>query len=481
MTPQLRQAIRLLQLSTLDLHAEIQEQLDSNLMLEAEEDTEPQTEEFAGPMESTASADTGAREEMDAEVDERSSASREDIPEDLPVDVGWDDIFDPGTSYSGGKADEDYGDFLEVAGAKRDETLKEHLLWQLDMSPFTETDRIIAETIIDAINDDGYLGLDIEQLHGALPADLEVETDEIEAVLHRIQHFDPVGVAARTPAECLEIQLQTFDPLTPHLAEARDIVRHHLELLASRDFKGLARRLRLSEEVLQEAAALVRSLNPYPGATISATRTEYIVPDVFVRRQGGHWRVDLNADTAPRLRINPVYAGLVKRGDNSADNTCLRTHLQEARWFLKSLRSRNETLLKVAQAIVERQQGFLEHGEEAMQPLVLRDVAEAVGMHESTISRVTTQKYMHTPRGIFEFKYFFSSHVGTADGGECSATAIRAMIKKLISDEDPAKPMSDSRIATVLSKRGIKVARRTVAKYREAMNISASNERKRLS
>ncbi len=258
------------------------------------------------------------------------------------------------------------------------------------------------------------------------------------------------------------------------------LVTQHLDLLGARDYNQIMRRMKIEESDLQAIIGLIQSLNPRPGSQIASPPPQYMVPDVFVNKHNGIWRVDLNPETAPKLRINAQYANMVKRADNSDDNNYLRNHLQEARWFLKSLQSRNETLLKVANCIVERQRGFFEYGDEAMKPLVLRDVAEIVEMHESTISRVTTQKYMHTPRGIYEFKYFFSSHVGTADGGECSATAIRAMIKKLVADETPNKPLSDSKIADLLEKEGINVARRTIAKYREALSIPPSSERKRL-
>jgi RNA polymerase sigma-54 factor len=335
--------------------------------------------------------------------------------------------------------------------------------------------------IIDAIDDDGYLGEPLDAIHANLAKDMDdLELDEVEAVLHLVQHFDPVGSGARNLAECLAIQLQQLPADTPWLTEAKVLVADYLDLLAARNFKQLTRHMKLSEPELHEVAALIQTLNPRPGSLISSRAPEYIVPDVSVYRYQGTWRVELNPDTAPRLRINPLYAGMVKRADNSADNTYMRNQLQEARWFIKSLQSRNETLLKVATAIVQHQRGFLEYGPEAMKPLVLRDIAEQLEMHESTISRVTTHKYMHTPRGIFEFKYFFSSHVGTADGGVCSATAIRAMIKTLIAGENPAKPLSDSKIASVLVTKGINVARRTVAKYREAMAIPPSNERKRL-
>jgi RNA polymerase sigma-54 factor len=299
-------------------------------------------------------------------------------------------------------------------------------------------------------------------------------------VLKQIQHFDPIGVGARDLGECLKIQLEQLPADTPWLAASLSLVDEHLPLLASRDFATLKRRTKLGEEDLGEVVRLIQTLNPRPGTAVAQEAAEYVVPDVIVSRKEGRWLVELNPDATPGLRINADYAGLVKRADNSADNTFLRDHLQEARWFLKSLQSRNETLLKVATRIVEHQRGFLEYGEEAMKPLVLNEIAEAVEMHESTISRVTSRKYMHTPRGIFELKYFFSSHVSTSSGGEVSSTAIRALIKKLTADENPRKPLSDSRIATILAEQNINVARRTVAKYRESMAIPPSNERKRL-
>lgn len=480
MTPQLQQAIRLLQLSTLELQLEIQQALDSNLMLEAVESDnveQPHGATEAETAEAAARDDSRTEPEPNPEAD---FSTPEKIPEELAVDSDWDAIYDSGaTSYSA-PAGDDNRDFFETHNAGG-ETLYDHLMWQMELTPFSPTDQIIAAMLIDAINDDGYLGAPLEELlEGLNKANPEIELDEVEAVLHRIQHFDPIGVGARNLGECLEIQLKEQPSETPWLAETLKLVTQHLDLLGARDYAQVMRRMKIDESGLQNCIALIQTLNPRPGSQISGPPPQYIVPDVFVTKRNGKWRVNLNPEAAPKLRINAQYAGLVKRADNSDDNNYLRNHLQEARWFLKSLQSRNETLLKVATCIVDRQRGFFEYGEEAMKPLVLRDVAEAVEMHESTISRVTTQKYMHTPRGIYEFKYFFSSHVGTADGGECSATAIRAMIKKLVAEEAPTKPLSDSKIAELLAKEGIQVARRTIAKYREALAIPPSNERKRL-
>jgi RNA polymerase sigma-54 factor len=484
MTPQLQQAIRLLQLSTLELQLEVQGVLDSNLMLERDEgEAQSETDNAMDSAQEQGNKDEApASNEQASDASEREISSDADtIPDDLPVDTNWEDTYDMGATTYSAPADGEGRDFFETHSGE-DEDLHEHLRWQLDLTPFSDIDHSIAEIIIDSINDDGYLTAPLEELRDSLGLDpeLEIGVEEIQAVLHRIQHFDPVGVGARDPAECLTIQLQALPPDTRWRKEALQLVREHVNLLGNRDYNQIMRRMKLSEAELQEVLKLVQSLNPRPGSQITSATPQYVVPDVFVFKNKGKWQVDLNIEAAPRLRINGHYASLVKRADNSDDNTYLRNHLQEARWFLKSLQSRHETLLKVARCIVDRQRNFFEYGDEAMKPLVLRDIAETVEMHESTISRVTTQKYMHTPRGIYEFKYFFSSHVGTSDGGECSATAIRAIIKKLVAAEMPNKPLSDSKIANLLADQGIKVARRTIAKYREAMAIPPSNERKRL-
>jgi RNA polymerase sigma-54 factor len=482
MTPQLQQAIRLLQLSTLELQTQIQETLEQNPMLEiAEEGVESEADEAREKESSTQEKEPENRSETSETEDfdyGSDSPSDDTIPEDLPVDTQWDDIYDIPTPYTGTPDDDGRDIFENQSGGG--ETLQEHLTWQLDLTPMSDVDRAIATAIIDAIQDDGYLGEDIESIHASVADDLEVELDEVMAVLHLIQQLDPLGCGSADLRDCLAIQLEHLPADTPWLEQTKLLVRDYLEVLGNRDYKQLMRKMKLDEDGLQQVIGLIQTLNPRPGDLVNSSKAEYVVPDVFVRKLNGSWQVELNPDIAPRLRVNQLYASLIKRADQSADNTYLKEHLQEARWFIKSLQSRNETLLKVATAIVERQRGFLEYGEEAMKPLVLRDIAEQLDMHESTISRVTTQKYMHTPRGIYEFKYFFSSHVATADGGECSATAIRAMIRKLIEEENQAKPLSDSKIAATLVERGINVARRTVAKYREAMAIPPSNERKRL-
>lgn len=478
MTPQLQQAIKLLQLSSLELQSEIQQTLDSNPLLDQEDNlSEVQVQEKSSDKEDITEIKTSA-EQIDQERSEQS------LPEDLGLDTGWEDIYDIPNSASVSQPvsgnNEDFNDLFENQ-AKPADALYEHLIWQLDCASLTVTDKDIGLAIIDGVDDRGYLTESLEDIHQGLLSDHpEVELDEIEAMLNFIQHFDPVGVAARTPAECMRIQLQQYDPATPYLNKALALVDRYLDYLASNDYAILKRRLQASDAELASIVRLIQTTNPHPGHLISTSHAEYITPDVYVSKHNGQWTVKINPDNAPKLKINSTYANLVKRGDNSEQNNYLRDHLQEARWFIKSLQSRNDTLLKVANSIVERQQGFLEYGDEAMKPMVLRDIAEELEMHESTISRVTTLKYMHTPRGIFEFKYFFSSHVGTADGGECSATAIRAIIKKLIAAENANKPLSDNKIAAILDEQGINVARRTIAKYREAMNIPPSNERKRL-
>ncbi|MCD8523593.1 MAG: RNA polymerase factor sigma-54 [Saccharospirillaceae bacterium] len=483
MTPQLQQAIRLLQLSTLDLQQEIQEALDSNPMLEVEEHEHDDLPDLSrnSDHDTTASHEVSNQDDSHNDTPELDEQwSQEQLPDDLPVDSQWEDTYQTTAGVASGSSNAIDDDFDYDSRHASTEDLQDHLLWQLNLTPMSDTDREIALMLIDGVDDDGYLHTTVEDILESMDPALDVEEDEVMAVLHRLQQFDPAGAFARDLRECLLLQLQQLPAETPWLSEAKMVIRDYIELLGSKDYPTLMRKTKLREDDLKAVLRLIKELNPKPGAGISAEQAEYIVPDVLVRNIRDEWRVELNPDIAPKLRVNADYASLVRRSDNSTDNAFLRDHLQEARWFIKSLQSRNETLLKVATKIVEYQIEFFEQGEEAMKPLVLHDIAEAVGMHESTISRVTTQKYMHTPRGIFELKYFFSSHVSTDGGGECSSTAIRAMIKKLISEENARKPLSDNKIAAVLGEKGIQVARRTVAKYREAMMIPPSNERKQL-
>nr|WP_300308934.1 RNA polymerase factor sigma-54 [Halomonas sp.] len=453
MTPQLQQAIALLQLSTLDLRQEIQLALESNPMLELEDGFGEQQ----------------AQETTDDDwVDE--------IPADLATDSEWEDTFqDLGMSPAGsGEAP----DFERQADSQ---SLQGHLSWQLAMLDISSAENRIAESLIDAVTSDGYLDQPLEDIHeGLLGQGLEPLTlSDVEAVLKRLQQFEPTGVFARDLRECLSLQLDALPRETPLLAQAGRLVRQFLEALAADDRRMLKRRLSLDDDQLDSVISLIRSLDPRPGSQFGDNSSDYVIPDLIVRHSAAGWQVELNPDAMPRLRIQPDYAALIRRADKSQDNQFLKDHLQEARWLLKSLSSRNDTLLKVGREIMARQIDFLDHGEEAMKPLILADIADKVEMHESTISRVTTQKFIYTPRGVFELKYFFSSQVGS-DGDAHSSTAIRAMIKKLIQDEPPRKPLSDSKLVELLNATGVNVARRTVAKYRESMHIPSSSERKRL-
>jgi len=482
-TPQLQQAIRLLQLSSVELQQEIQEALESNPLLEENEEESTEFKSDSTPEASpggeggeAASTDSDTPEPADLEMDNAS------LGEDQSSDGDWDESFDVPMVSSSRSDDSNFPDI--DARNSPPQTLRDHLLWQMQMTPFSDTDRQIALALIDTINEDGYLTCKLEEIQQILnkgDPEAKLDLDEIEAVLHQIHNFDPVGVGARDLSECLQLQLKTLDPDAPNLEAAQRLVKpENLALLANRDYTQLRRQLKLQAEVLQEVIHLIQRLNPRPGGSVQTTQANYIVPDIHVRKLKGLWRAELNTEVSPRLRINHLYEKMIQRGDASADNRYLQDQLQQARWLIKSLNSRNDTLLKVARTIVDRQRAFFDHGPEAMKPLVLHDIAEAVGMHESTISRVTTNKYMLTPRGIFELKYFFSSHVATADGGTCSATAIRSLIKKLVENELSTKPISDSKIAEILMEQGINVARRTIAKYRESMNIPPSNQRKSL-
>lgn len=486
MTPQLQQAIKLLQLSTLDLQQEIQEALESNPLLEVDESTSNNSDESVNNLEDAFSATTSATEsksdgteDSTPTIDEISTSEAmgsTDIPEELNIDTTWDESFSAGVSNTGSIStpSEDY----TYQGETQD-SLQDHLLWQMELSPFTETDQAIAVAIIEAIDESGYLTVSCEEILESVGIE-DVELDEVEVVLKRINVFDPIGVGARSVADCLLIQLNQFDEATPWLKESKQVVSNHIDLLGNRDYRQLMRKTRLKEDQLREVVRLIQTLDPRPGDSVVKGDDQYVIPDVSVEKKNGRWVVELNPDTAPRLSVNQQYAAMTKTMKSSTDTQFIRSNLQEAKWFIKSLESRNETLLKVSNCIVQRQQAFFEHGPESMRPMVLNDIAEAVDMHESTISRVTTQKYMHTPRGIFELKYFFSSHVGTESGGDCSSTAIRELIKKLVAAETPAKPLSDNKMAEILAEQGIKVARRTVAKYRESLSIPPSNQRKSL-
>ena len=458
MTPQLQQAIRLLQLPVLELQVQVQEALESNVMLEAEEEEQ---------------LDLGSLDQPAPQAEGEDEDGGRDESEDVVVEMEdpWADSAAPSGE---GRAQDDDDRPLEFAD-ERGRDLHQHLTWQLETSPLDPRRVWIGEAIVDALNDDGYLTESVADIARSLSADLPVSEQDVEEVLAFVQTLDPTGVGARTASECICLQLAQLDPQTPGRDLALAVARDHLQAVADRDTEALRRRLGADEDTMLAALALIRGCNPRPGSAFEGAQPEYVVPDVFVRRTDHGWAVEINPGSVPRLKVNQGYASLVAR---SADYATLRAQLQEARWLIRSLEIRNETLLKVARTIVQRQAAFLEQGEEAMQPMILRDVAEAVSMHESTISRVTTGKYMHTPRGIFEFRYFFSSHVSGADGEDVSSVAIRARIRKLIADEDPGRPLSDAQLAEVLAGEGVKVARRTVAKYREALGLGSSSERR---
>ena len=492
MTPQLQQAIRLLQLSVVDLRAEIQAALESNPLLDTvdQEDSfpesgvaEPNNEDLS---DSNSSENNPAQKANGGDEELSASNGTDDVFEqgtagdELKEDYRWDDESYIPSSTSSNNRDSDWSGMELETRNSTPTTLRDHLQWQMRMLPLSDNDRLIAETIIEAINEDGYLTLSIEDITHSLGATSDIERDEVVAMLHQIQSFDPIGVAAVDIADSLQIQLRHLPDDTPFLDTAMTIVEKHLDLVAHRDLAKLKRVLKGKSAALSGAISLIQSLNPRPGSVITPSETRYIIPDITVKKINNKWVAHLNEEALPKLEVNRYYQSLIRRGDNSSDNRYLKENLQEARWYIKSLQNRHDTLMNVANEIIKRQQAFFEKGDDAMKPMVLHDIAEALELHESTISRVTTNKYMQTPAGVFELKYFFSSHVSTTDGGTCSATAIRSQIRKLVSSEPVGKPISDNRIAELLSQQGICVARRTVAKYRELMNIPPSNMRKSL-
>ncbi|SPJ35087.1 RNA polymerase factor sigma-54 [Kushneria phyllosphaerae] len=456
MTPQLQQAIHLLQLSTLDLQQELQMALESNPLLDTEEEH------------------TVEQPETPLSQDEWSN----DIPEELPLDVRWEDLYTNGSSAAGIGSDDSFN--IEHNALAVD--LTSHLRAQILLMDMDPREHLITDTLLDALEPSGYLGSGLEDLGKGLRQQGlgDLRQAEMERMLSRLQQCEPTGVFARDLRECLLLQLDQLPEDIPWLAQTRRMIRQFLEPLGQNDRRLLKRRLSLDDEALDQVIHTIRSLNPRPGQAFESVDQHLVTPDLVLRYHGRQgWQVELNQESLPRLRIQPDYAALVRRADKSEENTFLKQHLQEARWLLKSLSSRNDTLLRVGQEIMTRQAGFIEHGDEALKPMILADIAQAVDMHESTISRVTTRKYIHTPRGIVELKYFFSSHVGQ-EGDAHASTAIRARIRKFIGDEAPRRPLSDARLVQLLADNGIMVARRTVAKYREAMGIPSSSERKRL-
>ena len=463
LTPQLQQSIRLLQLSTLELNQELEQMLQDNPLLEREDEDE------AGYAAADAPAHTAEAEAQSTETPAPENVESE--PATALDDADWNDY----STASGDDEDNDYA-HGSVSGA----TLREHLLNQLIVSPLTLRDRTLVAALIDDLDEAGFLTQPLADIVASLQAELEeLEPEEVETALKHLQNMDPTGVGARNLAECLTLQLRALPPDTPARDAAMRLTTHYLDLLAARDVGKLKKMLGIDDLALRAARSLILSLNPRPGAAFGADETHYVIPDVYVRKVKGMWIASLNADAMPKLRVNRVYADILARHRESGGSQ-LASQLQEARWLIKNVQQRFDTILRVSQAIVDRQKHFFEHGEVAMRPLVLREIADVVELHESTISRVTTQKFMMTPRGLYELKYFFGSHVATDSGGACSSTAIRALIKQLIAAESGKKPLSDGQLAEVLGQQGIVVARRTVAKYRESLQIPPANMRRAL-
>ena len=479
LTPQLQQSIRLLQLSTLELHQELEQILSDNPLLERVDDPLDHSVRLLAdgaisPNANGSTTDTPTTETSTSGPEESEGGFEGSEGGESPASGDNDWSFDDVARTSKAPEDDDARPQLEA----HETTLREHLLEQMRVTVREPRDRALVELMIDALNDNGYLEESLEDIHARLPEELEIELEELAIALKLLQSFDPAGVGARNASECLSLQIRRF-PKVPMVTRrmALEIVEKHLALFAQRDFNKLKKLLDCDEEDLREAQYVIRNCNPHPGALFAADASDYVVPDVIVKRTKNGWQVMLNHDVMPRLRVNALYANILKQSKGEGS---LTSQLQEAKWLIKNMRQRFDTILRVAQAIVDRQRNFFSHGAVAMRPLVLREIADTLGLHESTISRVTTQKYMLTPHGMFELKYFFGSHVATEAGGEASSTAIRALIKQLIGAEDPKNPFSDSKIADMLGEQGMVVARRTVAKYREALKIPPVNLRKSL-
>ena len=475
LTPQLQQSIKLLQLSTVEMQQEIERYLLENPMLERDDEPGGETFTAAQQFDSPQSSEGEKEQRVEREEQDARDVREQDVPS-TPSDVD-DDRWssDAGTFTGAGRDEDDDSDSHDVHAATI--SLRDHLGWQLGMTQLSERDRSLVRFMIEALDDDGYLSAPLQELWETLPAEYEIEIEELEIALRHIQNFDPIGIGARSPKECLALQMKVL-PISAERTLALTIIDRYLELLAGRDFAKIRRLTGCDDEALKTAHSLIVSLNPRPGARFAQIEARYITPDVIVKKLKGQWTAYINPDAYPRLRINRLYAEILGRQRRGNGN--LTGQLQEARWLIKNMQQRFETIHRVTQAIVDRQRQFFEHGEVAMRPLVLREIADILGLHESTVSRVTSQKYMATPRGIFELKYFFGSHVSTDTGGACSATAIRALIKQLIGAENSKKPLSDSQLSEILGQQGIVVARRTVAKYRESLNIPPVNLRKTL-
>jgi RNA polymerase sigma-54 factor len=463
LTPQLQQSIRLLQLSTLEMNQEIDKFLQDNPLLERDD---PGTEApVYGPSSDAMQQTSGTEAAQPGGEQAETPSSESQGPTDWANEGGPQQP----------RSDDDDNDYADIQAAST--SLRDHLDSQLALTPLSQRDRALVRFLIEALDDDGYLTQSLEELAEMLPAELDIDLDDLQIALKHLQHLDPTGVGARNPRECLALQLKS-QPQSPVRDLALAIVERCLDQLAARDFVRIKKQLQCNDEALRNAHALIMALNPRPAAEYAVVDTRYIIPDVVVRKTRGGWACGLNRDAMPRLRINRLYADILQGQRGNSGAAGLAGQLQEAKWLIKNVQQRFDTILRVSQAIVDRQRQFFDYGEVAMRPLTLREIAEQLGLHESTISRVTTQKFMATPRGIFELKYFFGSHVATETGGACSATAIRALIKQLVGAEDGQRPLSDSKIAEILGQQGIVVARRTIAKYREALSIPPVNLRK---
>ena len=459
LTPQLQQSIRLLQLSTLELNQEIERFLQENPLLEREEEEQSQ--------------ETNAPAGQEATVATTTTSSSETATPEQPTQPEWSGE-EGYSSYGNPESDDDDSEQPQAAGAA---TLRDHLLSQLTLTQLSLRDKQLVAYLIDNLNDDGFIQDELEELATLLPEELEVDSEDLGIALKYLQSLEPAGVGARNIGECLALQIEALAEDTPFRSQALQVVRDHLDTLAVRDYTKLKKILRCDDDTLRGIQNLITHLNPRPAANYTGGEARYVVPDVVVRKVKGMWVASLNPDAMPKLRVNRMYADILHR-NRDASLQQLSGQLQEAKWLIKNVQQRFDTILRVSQAIIDRQRHFFEHGEVAMRPLVLREIAETLDLHESTVSRVTTQKFMFTPRGIFELKYFFGSHVTTETGGACSATAIRALIKQLVGEEDRRSPLSDSQISEILGKQGIVVARRTIAKYRESLQILPVNLRK---
>jgi len=488
-TPQLQQAIKLLQLSSIDLQQQIEQVLESNPLLEIDNDdyqNQDNSTDLANLSE-TGLTDLSQPDKESSRINNELSDAEpyewnDDIPKDLSNDCNWDDFYPYEDLTSSAKTQSLAQTSYDISQNKIvNQSLYEHLEWQLNLIPLSETDKTIGAAIIDAIDKNGFLSINITDIYDSLTSDnSNIELDEVIAVLHRIQQLDPNGVGSCNLQECLLLQLQNFDDCTSELPLAKTIIKNHINQLGTHDYINIIRQTKTNEERLKIALNLIKTLNPKPGSVYDSNPTEYVTPDVIIIKKNEGWCVELNNDSLTRLKINTNYSSMVKRENNKTDNLYLKNNLLEAKWFIKSLHSRNDTLLKVSNCILDIQYDFFEQGVEHLKPLVLREIADMLGMHESTISRITTQKYMHTPRGLFELKYFFSSHISSSSGQDLSSTAIRSMIKKFITNENPQKPLSDNKLTQLLCCEGVNIARRTIAKYRESIGIPPSNERKSL-